>query len=77
MNILPIQTTQSMGLQVPIGLVMTEMRTSSDQVLVVDGTMNTAFLESRLDLTESTIPDSILKTSIVRQTMLQGYSTLE
>ena len=67
-----IRTNQQMGLQVPLGLVINEMRTSTDQELVFDAENGTVYLESS-DSTNN--PESVLETSIVQNILRDGFST--
>ena len=55
-------------------MVVTQMRTSSDQVLVISEKAETAYLETKLDPVKEISPESILETSLVRETLLNGRS---
>ena len=72
---LPIQTNQQMGLQVPLSLVASQMRTSRDQVLVISEKLDTAFLESKLEISADLTSESILESSLVRETLVNGPSS--
>ena len=69
---LVIQTTQQLGLQVPLGLIINETRTSADQALVFDEINGTVYLESS---SSTTNPESILETSLVQNILRDGFST--
>ena len=68
-----IQTSQELGLQVPLGLIVNEMRTSADQSLVFDVEAGAVYLESFSSTTTS--PESILETSTVRTVLRDGFSS--
>ena len=68
-----IQTTQQVGLGVPIGLIVTELRTSPEQSLVLDSENQTVFLET--NDSSNIAPESILETSIVRDILNNGFTT--
>ena len=74
---LPIYTNQDLGIAVPLGLVVTQMRTSADQVLVFDEDQNMAYLQHRLDLASSSTPESYLETSLVQRVMTDGFDASE
>ena len=66
-----IRTTQQLGLQVPLGLIINEMRTSTDQDLVFEAASGTVYLESS---GSTTSPESILETSVVQDVLRDGFS---
>ena len=66
-----IRTTQQMGLQVPLGLIVNEMRTSNDQDLVFEAASGTVYLESS---SSTTSPESLLETSVVQDILRDGFS---
>ena len=70
---LPIQTTQESGIPIPLGLVMSQ-RTSKDEILVVDEKNDAIYLQPRLDVVNSTTPESILETSMVREVLMNGHT---
>lgn len=67
-----IQTTQQVGLGVPVGLIVNELRTSPDQSLVLDAENQSVFLET--GDSNITTPESILETSIVRDILNHGFT---
>ena len=68
-----IQTTQQVGLGVPVGLIVNELRTSPEQSLVLDAENQSVFLET--SDSKITAPESILETSIVRDILNNGFTT--
>ena len=69
---LPVRTTQEIGLSVPLGLIVNELRTSADQSLVFDSTTGAASLESPISSESGT--DDKLEASVVRETLRRGFS---
>ena len=69
---LVIRTDQQMGLQVPLGYIVNETRTSPDQDLVFDAANGTVYLETS---SSTTTPESILETSLVQNILRDGFST--
>ena len=67
---LVVQTNQQMGLQVPLGLIVNERRTSPDQNLVFDSVAGAVYLESTISTTP---PESILETSMVQSILRDGF----
>ena len=69
---LVVQTTQEMGLQVPTGLVLSELRTSTDQALVIDAGADGISLDRyENDDFQST---NVLETSVVRSVLQDGLT---
>ena len=56
-----IKTTAEMGFQVPLGLIINEMRTSPEQSLVIEAGADQAFLDTSSDLCGTSIQYSNVK----------------
>ena len=70
-GVLPIQTTQEIGLNAPLGLVINEMRTSPNQSLVFDST-GAAFLESPIEPGPNV--EYPLEAAAVREALRLGFT---
>jgi len=69
---LVIQTTQELGLQVPTGLVLGELRTSTDQALVIDAGADGISLDRYEN--ENLQATNVLETSVVRSVLQDGLT---
>ena len=68
---LPIITTQELGLGVPTGLIINELRTSSDQSLVLDAESGSVMLEN--PISTSSAPEFDIDPVTVRSILKNGF----
>ena len=77
---LVVKTTAEMGFQVPLGLVVNELRTSPEQSLVIEAGADQAFLDSSSDQSyvsmrsDETDYGYNLKTDLIQTLLNEGFT---